>query len=125
MGPVFDVTFTPDDRGVVTVGADGAARVWDLATGRPLGEPFRHRDVLHSVAISPDGKTVATGSTDRTARLWKVPAPFEDEVERVVLWAQVLTAMELDPGDMAVRLDPPTWQQRHERLAALGGPPLP
>jgi WD40 repeat protein len=33
--PVRRVAFTPDGRSLVSVGADGAAVVWDLATGQP------------------------------------------------------------------------------------------
>jgi tetratricopeptide (TPR) repeat protein len=50
--------------------ADGTARLWDAATGQPIGLPMQHRRWISSVAFSPDGKTVLTGSADKTARLW-------------------------------------------------------
>ena len=49
-------------------------RVWDVSTGKPLGEPVQaHQGTVWSVAFSPDGTQFATvGSTDRTIRLWEV-----------------------------------------------------
>lgn len=77
------------------------------------------------MAFSPDGRSVLTGSADRTAQFWDVPAPVEGTVERIVLWVQVLTGMELDDEGEAHPLDAATWQQRRQRLQECGGPPRP
>ena len=75
------------------------------------------------MAFSPDGKTALTGSYDRTARLWSIPEPLEGDIDRIRLWVQVLTDVELDSqGDFHV-LDSETWQERRDRLEQLGGPP--
>jgi arylsulfatase A-like enzyme len=49
-------------------GRDGTARLWDAATGKPLGEPMRHTGYISAVAFSKDGRMIATGSWDGTAR---------------------------------------------------------
>jgi WD40 repeat protein/tetratricopeptide (TPR) repeat protein len=49
---------------------DNTARLWDATTGRPIGEPLEHQQVVEAVAFSPDGKSILTGSADGTARLW-------------------------------------------------------
>jgi eukaryotic-like serine/threonine-protein kinase len=69
---VSAVAFSPDGKTIVTGCADHAARLWDAATGRPIGPPLDHMTgaAVVSVAFSPDGKTVLTGSHDKTARLW-------------------------------------------------------
>jgi hypothetical protein len=58
------------------------------------------------------------------ARLWKIPAPLEGESERVVLWVQTITGMELDSNDATRALDASAWQARLRDLDQLGGPPI-
>jgi hypothetical protein len=45
--------------------------------------------------------------------------------ERVRLWVEVLTGMELDEERGIHVLDAAAWQQRRDRLDGLGGPPPP
>jgi hypothetical protein len=73
-------------------------------------------------AFSADGKTVLTGSHDFTARLWKGLRPLEGAPERVLLWAQVITGLELDERSVTRMLDAATWARRRQRLQELGGP---
>ena len=56
---------------VATASLDKTARVWEAATGKAIGEPLRHDDLVSSAAFSPDGKFVVTASRDKTARVWE------------------------------------------------------
>jgi WD40 repeat protein/tetratricopeptide (TPR) repeat protein len=69
-GRVDRVAFSPDGKTVLTGSWDGTARLWDNATGRPIGPPLQHQEGVSAVAFSPDSKTALTGSRDHTARLW-------------------------------------------------------
>ena len=58
---------------IVSGGRDGTVRVWDLATGRPVGEPLRgHDGGVWSVAVGErDGRAViVSGGNDGTVRVW-------------------------------------------------------
>jgi len=64
------VSWSPDERYVVTGAADWTARIWDVATGRPVGVLRGHEGRVRAVAWSPDGSRIATGGEDRTVRIW-------------------------------------------------------
>src|SRR5262249_53892428 len=70
VNPLTRVAFSPDGKTILTGCEDSTARLWNAATGQPIGEPMRHEGAVWAVAFSPDGRTVLTGSWDRTARLW-------------------------------------------------------
>jgi WD40 repeat protein len=71
-GHVRSAVFSPDGGQVATAGSDSVARVWDVASGGPVGLPLRHDGALYQVSFSPDGKGVLTACADGTARVWEV-----------------------------------------------------
>jgi WD40 repeat protein/tRNA A-37 threonylcarbamoyl transferase component Bud32 len=122
---VLAVALSPDGRTAVTGSYDQSARLWDTATGKPMGPPLKHGGPVRLVTFRSDGNSVQTASDDRTVRTWELPLPVTGDVERIVLWIQVLTALELDADNVVEVLDPATWQERRRRLEDLGGPPVP
>ena len=69
-GGVLCVGFRPVGDAFATASDDGTARLWDSATGRPIGEPLAHRKRVDRLAFRPDGTMLATGSPDGMVRLW-------------------------------------------------------
>src|SRR5262249_30006162 len=67
---VLATAFHPNGRLVLTGCADGKARLWETATGRPVREPFPHKGAVRAVAFGLGGKTLVTGSSDKKVRLW-------------------------------------------------------
>jgi WD40 repeat protein/tRNA A-37 threonylcarbamoyl transferase component Bud32 len=119
------VAFSADDRLIATGCRDQAARIWDATTGKLISTPRRLKTAVRLVAFSPDGKTLLTSglSDNRCVRLWPVPSPLAGDVERLVLWTQVLTGMEMNSEGVVNTLDAEQWRERREHLEKLGGPP--
>ena len=69
---VTGVAFSPDGKTILTGSDDKTARLWDAASGQPIGKPIQHSSQLSDVAFSPDGKTILTACLDGSARLWDV-----------------------------------------------------
>ncbi|KAG2343516.1 hypothetical protein BDR05DRAFT_963087 [Suillus weaverae] len=83
-GEVRSVSFSPDGTRIVTGSLYSTVRLWDAATGQPVGEPLRgHTDLVSSVSFSPDGTRIVTGSYGKTVRLWgavmRRPSPQRTE----------------------------------------------
>lgn len=75
---VLSVAFSRDARHIVSDGADGLVRVWDAASGSPVGEPMQgHRSAVSSVAFRPDGRLVS-GGNDQSLRVWDIPLSWTD-----------------------------------------------
>jgi WD40 repeat protein len=71
-GRVLFAAFSADGRLLVTASDDKSAQVWDAATGRPMGPPLAHTDLVVSAQFSPDGTRLATASKDSQVSIWDV-----------------------------------------------------
>ena len=38
---MISAAFSPDGKRIVTASSDKTARLWDAATGKPIGEPLK------------------------------------------------------------------------------------
>ncbi len=69
-GAVHHAVFRGDSGAVFTGGGDGIAKLWDVATGHPLGPPLSHSAKVYTVAFAPKGRLLFTGSYDGRVRQW-------------------------------------------------------
>jgi WD40 repeat protein len=124
-GPVHSVAFSSDGRMVLSGSGDRTARLWDAATGKPIGMPFSHDASVVAVAFGAAGDAVFTKTEDGTVRRWDRPADTSGSDERFVLWAQVAIGAQIDGNGTVRGLDAAAWDQKWNRLNALGGVPRP
>jgi len=73
-GWVRGVAHLPDGRRAITCSDDGSLRLWEIESGKQIGDDWRdgENEQVWSIALSPNGKTVASGSGDGKVRLWDV-----------------------------------------------------
>jgi eukaryotic-like serine/threonine-protein kinase len=125
-GAVNAVAFSPDGKTILTGSRDRTARLWDAASGQPIGPPMEHSQEMRSMRIrfSPDGRYLLT-SDGHAARLWDAPAPLPGDPPRLSAWVEAATGREIDERGAARALDRDAWLERRHRLESLGGPPPP
>jgi WD40 repeat protein len=70
---VTDVIHVSGGHRMMTSSWDGSLRVWDLQSGKQVGNDWRDGGgAVYAIGLSPDGKKVASGSRDGAVRLWDV-----------------------------------------------------
>ncbi|KIK37921.1 hypothetical protein CY34DRAFT_809855 [Suillus luteus UH-Slu-Lm8-n1] len=70
---VSSVAFIPHTNLLVTSSADKTFRVWDLDTGKQVGEPLlSHECAVWKIAVSPDGRWVVSGGWNGSILVWEV-----------------------------------------------------
>ena len=69
--PLIAMAVSPAGDRLVTGSNDNTLRLWDVASGKPIGKPFvGHTDSVRCVAFSPDGRRLVSGGWDNTLIVW-------------------------------------------------------
>ena len=113
------VKFSSDGKKFLTTDRNGGLRLWDVATLQPIGPDLRHDGSLDHVDYSPDGRSIVMSP----GRLWRLPALVGGDLDYIKLWVETMTGMEVEDGGNIKGLEASVWQERHDRLRELGGPP--
>ncbi|KAG2046401.1 WD40 repeat-like protein [Suillus hirtellus] len=73
-GWVTGAIHLPDGQRMLTCSSDGSLRVWNLKSGKQIGDDWRDGDSeVRTIALSPDGmKVVSGGSVDGAVKLWDI-----------------------------------------------------
>ena len=69
-GSVNSVTFSLDDKRIVSGSEDGSVRIRDVETGEQQTELLGHTSFVTSVRFSPDGNRIVSGGEDKSVRVW-------------------------------------------------------
>jgi WD40 repeat protein len=70
---VYGALHLPDGQRMVTCSEDGSLRVWNIKSGKQIGDDWRDGESgVYTIALSPDGKKVVSGGEDCGVRLWDV-----------------------------------------------------
>lgn len=65
-----EASYSPDGKTILTCGLDGTARLWETATGKPVGRPLPHLTLDQQPPVfSPDGRRVVTFN-EAGAHVW-------------------------------------------------------
>jgi len=120
-GGIDRLTLSPDGKRVLISGSDRVARLWDVSTGKQLGPSLGTR--VRPVAFTQDNRLMAAGDTDGRIVVWEPSGSIQGEPERIRLWLETLTRMELDSAGTIRGLSAEEVQERARRLQAAGGSP--
>ena len=71
-GAVRALRFTADNQRLLTAGADGTVRLWQLP--QPASEVEAHQKSINALAVSRDRQFAVTAAADKTLALWTLPA---------------------------------------------------
>jgi formylglycine-generating enzyme required for sulfatase activity len=67
------LVFSPDSTLLLSAGADRSLRLWDVASGKPVGEPWQgHGAAVIGLAFSADGAQAFSASSDGRLMQWDV-----------------------------------------------------
>jgi len=80
---VTSLAFSPDPNGklLAVAFAEGAVRVWEVATGREIApSTLQHQGMAYDVAFSPDGRFLVSCGWDKAVRIWDVATWKREEV---------------------------------------------
>ena len=111
------MAFSPDGKRIASGSGDNTVRVWDAATGQPVGQPLTgHTDAVFSVAFSPDGTRIASGGDDNTVRVWDA-ATGQPIGQPLTGHTDAVFSVAFSPDGAAHRLR--QWRQHRAGVARL------
>jgi WD40 repeat protein len=69
-GSVYGVAFSPDGALLVSCGADGTIRLWDVISGQQLKQILAADKGVYSVDFDKDGRRVVAAGLDKMIRIY-------------------------------------------------------
>jgi WD40 repeat protein len=94
---VTGLAASADGKRMLSIGADGTVRLWDLEKKKAISEVTGHCGAIVGAATSPDGRLAVTAGRDGTVRVWDVRTSRETRLLDPA--AGPATGLVLDPDD--------------------------
>jgi WD40 repeat protein len=129
-GGVYAADISNDGRTLVTGATDGVVRMWDIASGVPIGSPLTGlKPFTDTVDMSPDGSTVVGADGQGHVLLWDVttgtviarllPGPNYQEAVAASFTSHGRSVVVVSDTGSAWRwdVDPSDWEKRACQLA--------
>ena len=94
-GEVQSLAFSPDGSRLVSGGADGTVRIWDIHSGKPVGmwrDP--NAENVRAVIFAPDGSSIFSASSD-AVRIWSADP---HSLDRIIQTGQEYGPLEISPN---------------------------
>lgn len=117
----FVTSLVADGNRIISGGADGTIRIWDIHTGRSVSVVQAHTSWVNCCVISTDRRWLISAGTDGMIRAWDMPLLAHEVVEGHVDWVNTCSiapnGAELASGgnDHTVRF----WKTDDARPAGL------
>ena len=73
--PAAGAAFSQDGRLLAQSRTNNSVSIWELSTGKEIGQLKGHLGIVDALTFAPDGKSVATGGRDTTGLVWELPKP--------------------------------------------------
>jgi serine/threonine protein kinase/WD40 repeat protein/tetratricopeptide (TPR) repeat protein len=122
---ITDLAFSPDGAFLLTGCESGSARLWDVATRKPVGPPAVLVDSILGVTFTPDGKTCLCVAADGTFRRWPVPAPVtEPDLGRLSDRVVLMTGQRMDDNQGLDSVPADEWRALRSKLVGDGSTAL-
>ena len=126
---VSGTLFDPDDdlprnrpARIASPGRKGAVQVWDIATGRPITDPFFGTAPVTSVSFNGPGTQVVAAWEDGDVRVIDLPPRGEDRSGFLPNLIEAVAGRRLTPSGGAIEEVPPeTLDRLRGDLAGAGG----
>ena len=107
---VVGAVFNRDESRILTWSKDKTARLWNTATGKPIGPALQHQYSVFGAEFNRDESRILTWSLDKTARLWDGPPASRSGLRSSM---RILSRSGLQPG----REPHPDLESRQHRAA--------
>lgn len=95
---VTALTFSPDDRYILSGSQDGVLILWDMKTGVEM-QRFQGHEGINDMAISKNGKYIVSGSNGKEVKIWEIRSGKELNAFK---YGSYVTAVAFSPDDKLV-----------------------